>query len=210
MYIYRIYNIETNESYIGQTVKSVDYRLKEHIREAKRALRGETRSFSFFHRLLLYYGEDKFKAEFLEEVPDSEGDIREAYWIEYYNSYYEGYNSTRGGQNRPMAELRKESDEKWKMRDTSEQKKEIDKSPQGGMSIQEVIAKGLYNPKGNINAGKPVAQYSKDGMLLNIFPAASIASKETNTSVAGIRNVCNGVLKTSGGYIWSWVEKEKK
>ena len=60
MFIYRIYNIDTNESYIGQTVKAIDDRFKEHIREAKRSFRGEKRDFPFFHRALLYYGIEKF------------------------------------------------------------------------------------------------------------------------------------------------------
>ena len=193
MYIYRIYNLETNESYVGQTVKDIQYRFKEHIREAKRSLRGEKREFSYFHRLLLYYGEENFTVELLEEVPDSLADEREMYWIEYYDSYFQGYNSTKGGQNRPRGELTKESNDKW------------GQVKAGGMNIQEVISQGLYNPYGNNNAGKKVGQFNLQGELINTYSAASIASKETGISASGIRNVCNGKQKKSGGYVWKWI-----
>ena len=201
MFIYRIYNIDTNESYVGQTVKTLDYRLKEHIREAKRSLRGEKQDFPFFHRILLYYGVDNFAIELLEEVSDEQADEREIYWIDYYNSYYAGYNSTKGGQNRPIAELMNENANKWKMKDNT-----YTHSGGIGMNIKDVIAKGLYNPMGNLNGGKEVSQYDKQGNLLNTYPAASVASKETGVSVQGIRNVCNGKTKTSGGFVWKWTK----
>jgi hypothetical protein len=46
-------------------------------------------------------GIENFIFEVIEECPleQKKLDERERYWIEYYNSYEEGYNSTRGGQN---------------------------------------------------------------------------------------------------------------
>jgi len=205
MFIYRIYNIDTNESYIGQTVKTIDYRFKEHVREAKRSFRGEKRDFSFFHRALLYYGIEHFKIEKLEEVSEELADTREMYWIEYYDSYYSGYNSTKGGQSRPMSELMKETNNKWKKTDDTIDKK--DKRNGGGMNIKDVIEAGLYNPIGNTNAGKPVAQYTLEGELIEIYPAASVASRETGVSANGIRKVCHGQQQKSGGYIWKWIEE---
>lgn len=202
MFIYRIYNIDTQESYIGQTTKTVEYRFKEHIREAKRSFRGENQNFPYFHRMLLYYGIEKFKIETLEEVTDTQADTREKYWIEYYNSYYEGYNSTKGGQNRPLNELAAEANQKWKNRGD---KDGIMGQRKGGMNIQAVIAAGLYDPTGNINAGKSVGQYNLKGELIHTYPAASIASRETGISASGIRNTCNNKQQKSGGYIWKWI-----
>ena len=203
MFIYRIYNIDTNESYIGQTAKTIDYRFKEHIREAKRSFRGEKRDFSFFHRALLYYGIEQFKIEILEEVSKELADTREMYWIEYYDSYYSGYNSTKGGQNRPMSELMRETNNKWKKTDDTIDKK--DKRNGGGMNIRDVIEAGLYNPIGNTNGGKKVGQFTLDGELINTYPAASVASRETGVNVGGIRRVCNNKQKKCGGYIWKWL-----
>ena len=203
MFIYRIYNVETQESYIGQTTKTVEYRFQEHVREAKRALRGEKRAFPYFHRILLYYGIDKFRVETLEEVADELADTREMFWINYYDSYYKGYNSTKGGQNRSLSELAIETNQKWAKADNKDIMK--DERCNGGMNIQDVIAAGLYNPIGNLNAGKTVGQYNLNGELINTYPAASVASQETGISAAGIRNTCNGIQKKSGGYIWKWI-----
>lgn len=198
MIIYRIYNKETQENYIGQTKKTIENRFQEHIRTAKRAMRGEKRDFPYFHRMLLYYGIEKFEIEILEETTDEKADEREMFWIEYYDSYNNGYNSTKGGQNRPLAELMKENNFKWKRKDSSYKKDNT------GMNIQEVISAGLYDPRGNLNAGKPVSQFSKTGEFIKTYPAASVASEETGISAAGIRNVCNGKQQKSGGYIWKW------
>lgn len=198
MFIYRIYNTDTNESYIGQTIKDIDYRFKEHIREAKRSFRCEKRDFSFFHRALLYYGIEQFKIELIEEVSENNADLREMYWIKYYDSYYNGYNSTKGGQKRPLSELMLEANKKWG---------ESNPKRSGGMNIQKVIAAGLYDPTGNHNAGKSVGQYTLNDELIQIYPAASIASKETGISANGIRNVCNGKQQKSGGYKWKWMSK---
>lgn len=203
MFIYRIYNIETQESYVGQTAKTVEYRFQEHVREAKRALRGEKRAFPYFHRMLLYYGIDKFQVEVLEKVTEELADSREMFWIDYYDSYYKGYNSTKGGQNRSLHELVVETNQKWAKINNEEAI--IDRHCGGGMNIQDVIAAGLYNPAGNLNAGKSVGQYTSTGELINIYPAASVASQETGISATGIRNTCNGKQNKSGGYVWKWM-----
>ena len=43
------------------------------------------------------YGIENFIIEEIEEVDVKELSIREIYWIEYYNSYKNGYNATLGG-----------------------------------------------------------------------------------------------------------------
>ena len=40
---------------------------------------------------------ENFKCETIEEVPNELLDKREKYWIEYYDTYFNGYNSTLGG-----------------------------------------------------------------------------------------------------------------
>jgi len=43
------------------------------------------------------YGIENFTFEEIEQVDNSILDEREKYWIEYYDSYFNGYNSTLGG-----------------------------------------------------------------------------------------------------------------
>ena len=92
-HIYKIQNKINNKIYIGQTIKPVEKRFRQHKNNYNKP---------YFSQLLLYkainkYGLENFTFEEIEEVDDSELDNREKYWIEYYNSYNNGYNSTLGG-----------------------------------------------------------------------------------------------------------------
>lgn len=49
------------------------------------------------YRSIRKYGLQNFSFEILEECLTSELDAREIYWISHYNSFFEGYNLTMGG-----------------------------------------------------------------------------------------------------------------
>lgn len=51
---------------------------------------------------------------------------------------------------------------------------------------------------------RPVEQYNLMGEYIQTFP--SIASAVNTTGASKIREVANGNRKSSGGYIWKWVE----
>lgn len=44
------------------------------------------------------YGSENFHAEEIEECDNSLLNEREKYWINFYNSYSDGYNMTKGGE----------------------------------------------------------------------------------------------------------------
>ena len=92
-HIYKIENKINGQIYIGQTVKSVEKRFQQHKNNSNK---------SYFSQIVLYkafnkYGIENFKCSEIEEVPNELLDEREKYWIEYYDSYFNGYNSTLGG-----------------------------------------------------------------------------------------------------------------
>ena len=92
-YIYKIENNINHKIYIGQTVKFYEERFKQHkVNYTK----------EYFSQIVLYkafnkYGIENFTFSVIEEVDNKLLDEREKYWISYYNSYYDGYNSTLGG-----------------------------------------------------------------------------------------------------------------
>lgn len=89
--IYIIKNIINNKVYIGQTTQPINIRFNNH----KMASRIEDTK---FYRAIRKYGEDKFYIEPLEEnVPIEKLNEREQYWIQFFDSYQNGYNSTLGG-----------------------------------------------------------------------------------------------------------------
>ena len=92
-FIYKITNKLNNKIYIGQTIKTVSKRFQQHKNNSNK---------DYFSQIVLYkafnkYGIENFICETLEEVPNDKLDEREKYWIEFYDSYFNGYNSTLGG-----------------------------------------------------------------------------------------------------------------
>lgn len=92
-YIYKITNTLNGKVYIGQTIKTIQKRFTQHKNNSNK---------EYFSQIVLYkafnkYGIENFICEEIEEVPNDKLDEREKYWIEYYDSYFNGYNSTLGG-----------------------------------------------------------------------------------------------------------------
>ena len=94
MIIYKITNLINNKVYIGKTTKTIEWRFKKHLYDAKHT--ENTRN--HFHRALLCYGEENFKVEQIDYATTKEElNEKERYWINYYDSQNTGYNMTSGG-----------------------------------------------------------------------------------------------------------------
>lgn len=63
------------------------------------------------HRAIKKYGKSNFTVEVIEEIDSANLNDRERYWIKCYNSYNNGYNSAKGGQDgcKPFKDLDVES-----------------------------------------------------------------------------------------------------
>lgn len=98
IYVYR--KKETGQVvYVGQTC-NISERRKQHERdEPFNNLRAE---YNYpLSRAIRKYGVEAFEFEILEnELSLEEANMREDYWIEYYNTIINGYNQQRGGNNR--------------------------------------------------------------------------------------------------------------
>lgn len=92
-FIYKISNSINNKIYIGQTKRSIAERFKQHEYDYC-----HKRYNSLLHQAMRELGFKNFSIEEIEECPDDLLDEREVYWINYYNSYQDGYNLTTGGQ----------------------------------------------------------------------------------------------------------------
>lgn len=92
--IYRYFNKLTNQNYIGQTID------EQTRRNAHECCIGTNP----FHKAIIQYGLINFEYSIIEQIEEeNERDLfnrlneREIYWIDYYDSFNNGYNQTKGG-----------------------------------------------------------------------------------------------------------------
>ena len=106
-FIYKITNTINGKSYIGQTIQNVKERFYQHC--ATKC--SKVVSNMAIHRAIKKYGKSNFTVEVIKEIDSTNLNDRERYWIKYYNSYNNGYNSTKGGQDgcKPFKDLDVES-----------------------------------------------------------------------------------------------------
>lgn len=90
-YIYKICNDINNKVYVGQTTRTIEERFSEHCHSA---LKGSN---FLIHKAMREYGINNFFVVEIEKCNDELLDDKEKYYINKYDSYYNGYNSTPGG-----------------------------------------------------------------------------------------------------------------
>lgn len=215
--IYLIENQLNKHKYIGKTYLTIEERWKQHKKDAKKD--------DCLHRPLYAainkYGIDNFIITLIEETENLEE--REKYWIAYYNSYYDGYNATTGGDGRPYI---KYSDEEIINKYLETQSiQETAKYFQIGTdsvslrlknnNIQVIPGGNIYNPQRNWTA-KKVQQLSLTEEYFNEFDSTIDAArylveqKITNSQlkhiVTNIGRCCKKQRKTAYGFIWKYIE----
>lgn len=94
-YIYKVTNRINGKIYIGQTIQSIKDRWYRHCGKSGIS---EAEMRMHLKRAILKYGKENFDVEILEECLQEDLNEREKYYIRYFNSYNDGYNSTEGGQ----------------------------------------------------------------------------------------------------------------
>lgn len=113
--IYKYQNKLNGKIYIGQST-DIERRYQQHLWDAEKRPEQGTGVDLAINK----YGINNFTFEIIEQCNPEQLDERERFWIEYFNSYAEGYNRTPGGsslrgEEHPRAILTKE--QVWQIRD---------------------------------------------------------------------------------------------
>ena len=91
--VYKISNTINNKVYIGVTSRTIEERFKEH------KYRIEERNSIHLYQAMKKYGTDKFYIELIDTASSKEEMFeKEKFYIKQYDSYYNGYNLTFGGE----------------------------------------------------------------------------------------------------------------
>lgn len=90
MWIYKITNIQNNKVYIGQTIRPIQDRFNRHINDAINNILD-----THFSRAIRKYGKNNFIIEEIDTANNQdELNLKEQYWIQYYQATEKGYNET--------------------------------------------------------------------------------------------------------------------
>lgn len=88
--LYMVRNKINNKIYIGKTYIGYKNRWERHIADAYRF---DTK----FYRAIRKYGKDAFEINLISSFEEGELEQKEIEYIQLYDTYYNGYNSTLGG-----------------------------------------------------------------------------------------------------------------
>lgn len=222
-YIYKIVEKESQKPvYVGQTIKTLEERWKEHLTAAFNTNRNN--SFAI-HNAIKKYGREFYKIVLIEETEQL--NEREKFWIKELKTHItvNGYNMTWGGEH---------SSENLK-------KRCYQYDDQSGIFLQEFnsvsdAARSVNGATGNITKAlsgklhraygyrwsyvkydvlpppasnctgspKTVYQYDLNHNLIAVFPSATAAGKSLNKKEGNISMAALGQRKTAYGYIWSY------
>ena len=268
-FIYKIWNEVNDNLYIGQTIRPLGSRWSQHKQNAKDQN-------SHLYLAMRKYGIENFHIELIEEVANDQLNDREKYWISYYNTYFDGYNSTLGGDGSleqlvtiqeieglwqqgygisEIAEIlgvsrmvirdriytsslysEEEAQSRGRKKLLSKKRKGIIQKTLDGSFIAYYESGVQAEEKTGINrkaiswalrrggtsngyiweyadinsrsksTSRKVDQFTKEGEYLATFSSVKEAASKNNISASGIYATCNGQQKTSGGYIWKYLE----
>lgn len=221
--IYSIYNTITQKYYIGQSTDIYARWQKHKARYDNCAI----------HRAITKYGINNFKFTILEKCSEEQLNEKEIYWIEKFNSYFNGYNETSGG-NRPTHTICNRIIEMYDLdgnyikdfpsmsaaarelqcslsliNSVIQQRRPTAKGFQFKTKDDDTITIGPFKKKKSGPIGKAVIQFDLEGNIINEYISASEAARQTGLYAQNISGVCRGLKHTCGGYKWEYKENER-
>ena len=209
-YIYKITNIVNNKVYIGQTIRTIEERWRDH-QNLRYTEKNNTRP---LYLAFEKYGIENFTIEKIEEVENNLLNEREEYWINFFDSYNNGYNATYGG-NGSKSYNYELIFHLWQEGETS---KSI--SIKLNCSEQTVkraldsfnVDKEERKQRGKLNCSKKVLMIDKEsGEILNTFSSFNEAARFLGkTGGAAISRACNYANRSAYGYKWKLADNPKE
>ena len=205
MIIYKITNKKNKKVYIGQTVRNLDERIKEHLRHQTTYLdkHFNNRNIKDFDIIVIDY------AKTIEELND-----KEEYWVNFYDCLIpKGYNMCNGGGNTIGFHHKEESKNKmskskrsmyigennpfYNKTHSDEQKEKWSKERKGlaHLTDEQIIKlrESHFTRKVlNVDTGE-------------MFDSIKEAAERYGLKATHITRVCKGKRKTTGGYRFEYV-----
>ena len=207
-YIYKITNDVNDKVYIGKTGRTVEERWKEHRKRHK--LPSLNRP---LYNAMRKHGVEHFKIEVIEECCEDVLSLREQFWIDVYNSYFDGYNATFGGDGKRTGPSSYNSQLVFDLFNQGKLVREIVEltgySKPVVTRILDALAtsKEIRSIRGHLVTSTPVMMID---LHTNEELRAFSSAHEATTFFSGnghghILEVCKGKRKTAYGYKWKFI-----
>lgn len=103
-YIYKISTSCSDKIYIEKTQQSIQNRYQEHVKQYRNGVKYH------LYNAMRKYGVDTFQVNLIEECDNDILNEREKYWIQHYDSFYNGYNMTLGGEGNALYDYKEIAD----------------------------------------------------------------------------------------------------
>ena len=195
------YTSPSGKKYIGITGRSLD------DRAGKDGYNYIKDNFSF-GKAIQKYGWGNFTREILEDnLSEKDAKFLESYYINFFNSYKNGYNETFGGDGCQKADY----DLIIKLWNEGKTIREIkDSTGYGRPALKAAFDAAGISGSDRIKrqAGKyhiaTIYQYNLEGEYLKEYNSISEAENNTNISHSNIVACLKGRRNTAGGYRWSY------
>lgn len=208
-YIYKITNDINDKVYIGKTEFDIQKRFKEHCKDSQ--YNYENRP---LYKAMKKYGIEHFTIDLVEECNNIEE--REKYWIEYYNSFLNGYNATLGGDGKTLIDYDLVLDYFNEGKTVKEISTQIQRDAghiadilkQKGISQEEILKRSKQSQT------KMVIMFSKTNEILKEFESVAVAaqycidnqlSKDKISGISShISQCCNGIRYSAYRHLWKY------
>ena len=215
--IYVIENKVNGKKYVGQTIRDIKVRFKEH--------RTKAQGHSVIHKAIKKYGQENFRIEQIDSVKTLEElNEKEIYWINKLNSMVpSGYNVTEGGfghqgvkytpeqlerkrnnmlgEKNPMWGRFGKKNHFYGQRHSEETKKKMSEVARERFKDKE--SHPMYGKKGLTGKDNPVSIKVICIETEEVFDSATEAVRKYNLNTTAVSEVIRGRQSTAGGYHWA-------
>lgn len=222
--IYKIENLINHKVYIGLS-KDISNRWRGHKSNYNNP---NCKDYNMvIYKAMRKYGIENFTFEIIEKCNEELLNQKEQYWIAYYDSYYNGYNSTLGGDEshihlgKPIELYDLEGNYITTYPNITEAAKVIGVSRSAIYGILQGYRLSIKNyqfklvgdrkeikPYTNRQGGKKaVLQKDDNNNIINQFESVNEAARQLNLDSSSISKCCRGKLKHVGGFRWEYTNE---
>lgn len=165
--IYKITNKINNKIYIGKTVQPLKTRWKQHLADSKKTSKNHNK----LYRAMNKYGQENFIIEVIEDnIPIELLNEKEKFYIKLFNSFYEGYNLTFGGDGESHVDIEKVLQLYYSGKNITEISSITGytrKTVSSRLKAEGIVIKDLH--QGNLNKGKKMLFENKEFNSLTLL-----------------------------------------